>query len=252
MTRALLGFVCVFALACTTDPTNDESASETADDTTEGGSDEIDGESEESAGTEETVGTEETMGTDESTDTGEVGCAEPTGEYGHGNLHPDCMGDNPQVLLQTTLGDMVVQLDAVRAPITVANYLGYVSSGFYDGTIFHRVIDGFVIQGGGMQPGLIEKPTEPPIVLEIHPELRHDDGAISMARTPDPDSATSQFYVCDGPQHGLDDQYAVFGVLIEGFEVRDAISMVAVHDVNPFTDVPVEDVVVERACCVMP
>ncbi|MFV8752022.1 peptidylprolyl isomerase [Nannocystaceae bacterium ST9] len=232
MRRALFTFACVFALACTDDPA-DESASETAGSETETDS-----------GASETA-TGETAGETDSTETG-------GGPYGHGNLHPDCMGESPRVVFETNMGDMTVELDAVHAPITVANFLGYVSSEFYDGTIFHRVIDGFVIQGGGYEPGMIEKTTVGPIVLEIAPELRHDDGAIAMARRQEPDTAESQWYICDGAQHGLDDQYAVFGVLIEGFEVRDAISGVAVQDVPaPFTDVPVEDVVVERAYCVM-
>jgi cyclophilin family peptidyl-prolyl cis-trans isomerase len=239
----------VFALACTSDPSDDESASETADESTTTGTDEVT-DTDESTGTDdETTGTEatdtETTDTEEeTTDTG--------GPYGHGNLHPDCMGDAPQVVLETSLGDMTVQLDAVRAPISVANFLGYVSSGYYDGTIFHRVVDSFVIQGGGFEPGMIQKPVVGTIPLEIHPELRHVDGAIAMARRQEPDTADSQWYICDGPQAFLDDMYAVFGVVIEGFDVRDAISGVAVQDVPaPYTDVPIEDVVVERAYCVM-
>src|SRR5690554_688681 len=92
---------------------------------------------------------------------------------GHGNLHPDCMGDAPIVVLETTMGTMVVELDAVLAPITVANFLGYVSSGFYDDTIFHRVINGFVIQGGGYEPGLVLKDTLGTIPLELDPNLLH-------------------------------------------------------------------------------
>jgi cyclophilin family peptidyl-prolyl cis-trans isomerase len=235
----------LLTLACTTDPNQDESASETdGESSDEIGTDETteDTADTETADTDESTGTE-TADTDETTDTG--------GPYGHGNLHPDCMGDNPQVVIVTNLGEMTLQLDAVRAPVTVANFLGYVSSGFYEGTIIHRVIDNFVLQGGGYEPGIVEKPTEPAIPLEIHPELRHDDGAIGMARTQDPNSATSQWYICDGAQNGLDDQYAVFGVLIDGFEVRDMISSVAVHDVGQFTDVPVEDIVIEQAYCVM-
>ncbi|WP_434425709.1 peptidylprolyl isomerase [Nannocystis pusilla] len=129
-----------------------------------------------------------------------------------------CEGDAPRIRISTTLGDMVVQLDAVNAPITTANFVHYVETGFYDGTIFHRVIDGFVIQGGGLLPDLSSKPTDPPIPLEVSPALTHVDGAISMARTNDPNSATSQFYICDGPQDFLDGQYAAFGVLVEGFE----------------------------------
>ncbi len=175
---------------------------------------------------------------------------ETGGGYGHGNLHPDCMGDAPVVVLETTLGDLTLQLDAVQAPITVANFLGYVSSGFYDGTIFHRVIEGFVIQGGGYEPGLALKETVGTIPLEIDPDLRHIDGAIGMARRQEPDTAESQWYICDGAQPGLDDQYAVFGVLIDGFDVRDAIAAVPVGNVDPLTDVPIDDVLVTHAYCV--
>lgn len=235
MPRAVLALACVFTLACTTDP-NDESASDTAGES----SDEIGSDTTDETAS-DTTGTDET---DTDTDTG--------GPYGHGNLHPDCIGDSPQVVFETSMGNMTVELDAVLAPVTVANFLGYVSSGFYDGTIFHRVIDNFVIQGGGYEPGLIAKATVGTIPLEIDPGLRHDDGAIAMARRNEPDTAESQWYFCDGAQPGLDDMYAVFGVLIDGFPVRDAISGVAVHNVDVFTDVPVEDVIVERAYCVMP
>lgn len=187
--------------------------------------------------------------TDTTSDTGETE-SETGADYGHGNLHPDCMGDAPVVVLETTLGDMTLQLDAVRAPVTVANFLGYVSSGFYDGTIFHRVISDFVIQGGGYEPGLVIKETVGPIPLEIDPALTHVDGAIGMARRDEPDTAESQWYICDGAQHGLDNQYAVFGVLIDGFEVRDAIAAVPVGTVGMVPDVPVEDVIVTQAYCV--
>jgi len=147
------------------------------------------------------------------------------------------------------MGDMVVQLDAVNAPITTANFIHYVESGFYDGTIFHRVIDGFVMQGGGLLPDLAEKPADPPIPLEISPALTHVDGAIAMARTNVPDSATSQFYICDGPQHFLDGDYAAFGVLVEGFDVRDAISAVQTASEGIYDDVPVTDVIITSATC---
>ncbi len=164
------------------------------------------------------------------------------------------MGDAPIVVLETNLGTMVVQLDAVLAPITTANFLGYVSSGFYDGTIFHRVIDGFVIQGGGYEPGLELKQTVGTIPLETDPALVHVDGAIAMARSQEPDTAESQWYITDGPQPGLDGNYAVFGVLIDGFDVRNAISAVEVGTAEwmGFTleDVPVEDVVSSSAYCV--
>ena len=147
------------------------------------------------------------------------------------------------------MGDMTVKLDAVKAPNTVANFLTYVESGFYDGTIFHRVIPDFVLQGGGYTADLVEKPTNAPIALEIS-DLIHIDGAIAMARTNEPDSATSQFYITDGAQPVLDGDYAVFGSLVAGFEVRDAIAGVPVHDEGGLMDVPVEDVIVEMAFCV--
>jgi cyclophilin family peptidyl-prolyl cis-trans isomerase len=162
----------------------------------------------------------------------------------------DCSGEAPYVLLATSLGDMIVQLDALNAPVTTANFLAYVESGFYDGTIFHRVVKGFVIQGGGFTPDLMQKPTDPPIPLETNPALTHVDGAISMARTDDPNSATAQFYLCDGPQPFLDGQYAAFGVLVDGFPVRDAIADVAVGAENGFVEVPIEDVILEMAYCV--
>jgi cyclophilin family peptidyl-prolyl cis-trans isomerase len=183
------------------------------------------------------------VGPTEASSTGSTGT---TGsESSTGALPVGCEGDTPRVRLVTNLGDMVVMLDAVNAPITVANFIQYVEADFYAGTIFHRVLDGFVIQGGGFTTDLQEKPTEPPISLEIVPGLTHIDGAIAMARTNVPDSATSQFYICDGPQPFLDGNYAVFGVLIEGFEVRDAISAVQVDG----NDTPLEDVIIMSATC---
>ena len=203
----------------------------------------------ESTATESTA--TDTAATEASTTTGMTGSTGTSDTGGETGLMPaDCTGDAPHVLLRTTLGDMVVKLDAVNAPITVANFLDYVESGFYDGTIFHRVIDNFVMQGGGFEPGLQEKPTKAPIALEISPALKHVDGAIAMARTNDPNSATSQFYICDGPQGFLDGDYAAFGVLVDGFDVRDAIASVPVHDVGQYGDVPVEDVIVTTAYCV--
>lgn len=156
-----------------------------------------------------------------------------------------CEGDAPRVRLVTTMGDMVVQLDAVNAPITVANFIHYVEADFYAGTVFHRVIDGFVIQGGGYTASGQQKPTDPPIQLEVSPALTHVDGAIAMARTMDPNSATSQFYICDGPQPGLDGNYAVFGVLTEGFDVLAAISGVPTDG----NDAPIDDVIIMSAAC---
>lgn len=193
------------------------------------------------------MGDEQGVGDDNGTD-------DETG----GELDRECEGEAPLVVIETSLGTMVVELDAARAPITVENFLTYVSEDFYDGTVFHRVIDGFVIQGGGFGPDYIAKPTRGSIVREIDPALRHVDGAIAMARSMDPDSAQSQWYITDGAQPGLDDEYAVFGVLIDGTATRDAISAVETgpgtltlgDQMFEVTDVPVEDVVVEQAYCV--
>lgn len=172
--------------------------------------------------------------------------AEPTSSGSSTGAAPaGCDVDYPRVRITTSMGDMVVMLDAVNIPITTANFIKYVEAEFYAGTIFHRVIDGFVIQGGGYTPDLQEKPTDPPIPLEIVPGAKHVDGAIAMARTDVKDSATAQFYICDGAQPGLDGDYAVFGVLVEGFDVLHAISAVTV-DAN---DTPVTDVVIVSATC---
>jgi cyclophilin family peptidyl-prolyl cis-trans isomerase len=197
-------------------------------------------------------------GTESEGETNETGDGDGDGDAGDGDGDGDtssaCDSDTPIVVLETSMGTMVAQLDRVRAPITVDNFTTYVDMGFYDGTIFHRVINGFVIQGGGFEPGLVLKETLGTIPLEIHPELRHVDGAIAMARSQQPDTAESQFYITDGAQPGLDDNYAVFGVLIDGLAVRDAITMVATGTVPwmdfELMDVPVTDVVLDAAYCV--
>lgn len=149
----------------------------------------------------------------------------------------DPLGDpsNPRVLLWTSYGNMTLELFPRLAPRTAENFLEYVRAHFYDGLVFHRVIKGFVLQGGGLWPNGTEKPALlPPIPLEVHPELTHRDGCLAMARTDEPDSATGQFYICDGPQHRLDDAesraatgrpgYAVFGRVSEGLPVVRAIA----------------------------
>ncbi|KAA0002898.1 MAG: peptidylprolyl isomerase [Thermoplasmata archaeon] len=129
-------------------------------------------------------------------------------------------GKNPVAVIETNMGTIKIELFEDKMPITTANFIKLVNDGFYDGLIFHRIIDGFVIQGGGFYPGGTPKQSPyGPIPLEINPDLTHEDGAVAMARTNDPDSATSQFYICDGPQHFLDGQYAVFGKVIEGMKV---------------------------------
>ena len=153
---------------------------------------------------------------------------------------------NPVVEIDTSMGMLAIELDPVRMPVTTENFLAYVDAGFYSGTIIHRVIPDFVIQGGGYGPGFAPKATNPPIQLETHPEVTHVYGAISMARTTDPNSATTQFFVVNGQNgaHGLDGDYAAFGIMIEGSAVLDAISQVPTTSTGGFDDVPVDDVVV--------
>jgi len=136
------------------------------------------------------------------------------------------------VKLETSMGDIVIELDEQAAPITVRNFLGYVEEGFYDGLIFHRVISGFMIQGGGLTPDMAEKKTHAPIKNEASNGLKNDRGAIAMARKPDPDSGTCQFYINHRNNMslnyaaGVQPGYAVFGKVIEGMDVVDAIASV--------------------------
>jgi peptidyl-prolyl cis-trans isomerase A (cyclophilin A) len=142
---------------------------------------------------------------------------------------------DPVVVIKTSLGEIDVQLDPKHAPITVANFLSYVNKGFYDGTIFHRVVRGFVAQGGGMTPDGTEKPTDAPIKNEAQNGLHNTRGTISMARTNDPDSATSQFFLnfVDNGYGKLDpggfspEGYAVFGKIIKGLDVLDKMEALA-------------------------
>lgn len=161
-----------------------------------------------------------------------------------------------EVKLHTTMGDIVLALDATHAPVTVANFLAYVRSGFYDGTLFHRVIAGFMIQGGGYTSAYQLKPTRPPIKNEADNGLTNARGTIAMARTADPNSATAQFFINVADNHFLDYQaptpqgwgYAVFGKVISGMAVVDAISQVATGSAGPFAkDAPQQPVVIERA-----
>lgn len=157
------------------------------------------------------------------------------------------------VKLSTTQGDIVIQLDAAKAPKTVANFLSYVKSGHYSGTIFHRVIDGFMIQGGGMTEDLREKPTNPPIPLESNNGLSNLRGTIAMARTSVPDSATAQFFInvkdnlflnATGP--GSRDGYAVFGKVTKGMDVVDKIRTVNTTRKGPHGDVPVTPIIIKQ------
>jgi peptidyl-prolyl cis-trans isomerase B (cyclophilin B) len=159
------------------------------------------------------------------------------------------------VKLVTNFGNIVLQLDAEKAPATVANFLDYVNSGFYNGTIFHRVIDGFMIQGGGMQPGMQQKPTKPMIKNEAGNGLKNKAYTIAMARTPDPHSASSQFFINIADNDFLNFSapnsqgwgYCVFGTVVEGAEVVDKIAKVKTGNKAGHQDVPVDDVVIQLA-----
>lgn len=160
--------------------------------------------------------------------------------------------NNPRVLISTSLGDMVVELQPQEAPKTVANFLQYVEDGFYDGTIFHRIIDGFMVQGGGLTPDMVKKPTRAPIVNEADNGLRNIPGTIAMARTTDPHSATSQFFINVAVNSDLDFRektprawgYAVFGRVIKGMDVLQAIKGVPTGTEAGRSDVPLEPVII--------
>lgn len=160
---------------------------------------------------------------------------------------------NPRVRIETTLGSFVVELFPDAAPVTVQNFQQYVSDGFYAGTLFHRVIPNFVIQGGGFTAGLVEKQTRPPIVNEARRSAPNVRGTIAMARTDDPNSATSQFFINVVDNGALDPTltnpgYAVFGIVVEGMDVVDTIAGVRTRTAdNGFQDVPVTDVVILSA-----
>lgn len=161
-------------------------------------------------------------------------------------------GDQPMVVFSTNYGDFTLELYPDKAPITVENFLSYVDSGFYDGTIFHRVIPGFVIQGGGFTEDMQQKPTEAPIKNEADNGLKNERGTLSMARTSDINSATSQFFVNlkDNAflDHGSRDfGYAVFAKVVEGMDVIDKIAAVPTGNRAGHQDVPNEPVVVKSA-----
>ncbi|HEC02992.1 MAG TPA: peptidyl-prolyl cis-trans isomerase [Phycisphaerales bacterium] len=157
------------------------------------------------------------------------------------------------VKLETSMGTIVIELDKKAAPITVANFLRYVEEGFYDGTIFHRVMHGFMIQGGGFTTEMVQKETRSPIVNEASNGLKNERGTISMARSSDPDSATCQFFINHVDNSPLDyvpntsSGYAVFGRVIEGMDVVDAIARVQTTTRDGHSNVPVEPVVIKSA-----
>jgi len=156
------------------------------------------------------------------------------------------------VVITTSKGVITAELDAEKAPVTVANFLSYVDDGFFTDTIFHRVIKGFMIQGGGFTAEMRQKPTKAPIKLESKNGLKNARGTLAMARTGDPNSATSQFFINHVDNKNLDfpqpdgNGYAVFGKVIDGMDVVDAIADVATGNKGPHQNVPVEAVMIQK------
>ncbi len=159
-----------------------------------------------------------------------------------------------KVRLATSMGDIVIELDAQKAPKSVANFEAYVKEGHYDGTVFHRVIENFMIQGGGMLPNLSEKPTHKPIPLESHNGLANARGTVAMARTNDPNSATAQFFInlkdntfLDAANSPDNNGYAVFGKVVAGMDVVDKIKQVPTSTKGPYENVPATPVLIKKA-----
>jgi peptidyl-prolyl cis-trans isomerase A (cyclophilin A) len=148
------------------------------------------------------------------------------------------------VVMTTSLGEMEIELDEVNAPITVANFLTYVDSGFYIGTIFHRTVKNFVVQGGGHLPDMTEKLTNDPIKNECLNGLSNLTGSLGMARTAEMDSATSQFYINTNDNVRLDTKYAVFGRVIAGLDVVRAIEASETTTVGEYQNVPLEPILI--------
>jgi len=181
-----------------------------------------------------------------------VAFAEPQAEQ-ETTAQPQAEVATPYVTLKTTMGDIVLALNPTKAPISVANFLQYVEQGFYDGTVFHRVIPDFMIQAGGyFTPSLIKKPVADPIKNEADNGLFNNRGTVAMARTAQVDSATSQFFINVKNNYFLnngyrDFGYAVFGEVIQGMDVVDALSAVETSRQNGMQNVPLEPVIIERA-----
>jgi peptidyl-prolyl cis-trans isomerase B (cyclophilin B) len=171
------------------------------------------------------------------------------------SAHPPIKGKHSMVKLHTNKGTITLELNDEKAPATVKNFLEYVNSGFYDGTIFHRVIDNFMIQGGGFESGMKQKPTRAPIQNEAANGLTNDVYTVAMARTSDPQSATAQFFINVKNNSFLNYTaptaqgygYCVFGKVVEGKDVVDAIRKVRTGNSGFHQDVPVEDVVITKA-----
>ena len=172
---------------------------------------------------------------------------------------------NPRVLIQTTDGDITIELYADKSPVTVENFLRYVDEGHYNGTVFHRVIPNFMIQAGGFTAALEEKPTRDPIVNESRNKLHNTRGTLAMARTSDPDSATAQFFINQRSNLRLDwtpgnEGYTVFGEVLEGMQVVDIIALsdtsqaqaMTTRGPSVFQDVPVKPIVINSKSRVTP
>ncbi len=164
-------------------------------------------------------------------------------------------GKPSMVKFQTNQGSFTIELNAEKAPATVKNFLDYVNSGFYNGTIFHRVIDGFMVQGGGFEPGMTQKPVQAPVQNEAANGLKNDNYTVAMARTSDPHSATAQFFINVKDNNFLNYTasnaqgfgYCVFGKIVEGKDVVDAMRRVKTGNRSGFTDVPLKDVIISKA-----
>lgn len=161
---------------------------------------------------------------------------------------------NPKIRMTTSVGEIELELDAARAPVSVANFMRYVDKGFYDGTVFHRVIPGFMIQGGGFEPGMKQKKTDEPIRNEADNGLKNLAGTVAMARTMEPHSASAQFFINTVDNPFLDHRdksmqgwgYAVFGKVTQGMDVVKKIESVATGRAGPFENVPKEPVVIRK------
>jgi len=171
---------------------------------------------------------------------------------------PRSSKDSIMVELHTNHGVIKLELDAEKAPKSVENFLNYVKAGHYDNTVFHRVIDGFMIQGGGFEPGMKQKPTAEPINNEANNGLKNVNGSVAMARTNDPHSATAQFFINVNDNDFLNHSsptpqgwgYAVFGKVVEGMDVVEKIKKVKTGSKGFHQDVPADDVVIEKAVIV--
>ena len=180
-------------------------------------------------------------------------CVLPAQAASKSKSNPATKGKITMVKLHTNKGVITLQLDAEKAPVTVKNFLDYVNSGFYSNTIFHRVIPNFMIQGGGFEPGMTQKPTKAPIKNEAANGLKNEIYTIAMARTSDPQSATAQFFINTTNNSFLDYPgqdgwgYCVFGKVVEGQDVVDAIGKVKTGTSGFYRDVPKEDVIITSA-----